>query len=146
LPLAHEQAAAYCERLDITIDDYRRRFTATPIKVLDDERDAPVQYNDRQTVAKTFALALDIVKEKNAAAASLIIYASLLGSESIPLFIFGEGREELPPLFASQLADDGLDEAVATLRGFSLINRESILDERDQNHIYRHNPPAPTRP
>jgi len=58
LPLAHEQAAAYCERLDISLAEYGRRFTATPTRLLDDERHAPAEYHDGLTVAKTFALTL----------------------------------------------------------------------------------------
>ena len=30
LPLAHEQAAAYCERLDISFAEYRKRFATAP--------------------------------------------------------------------------------------------------------------------
>ena len=59
LPLAHEQAAAYCERLDVSLAEYARRLEATPTKLLDAERDAPAEYHDRLTVAKTFALAID---------------------------------------------------------------------------------------
>jgi hypothetical protein len=44
LPLAHEQAAAYCERLDISLAQYDRRFAATPTCLLDDERHAPAEY------------------------------------------------------------------------------------------------------
>ena len=33
--------------------------------------------------------------------------------------------------FAAALAGDGLDEAVAALRSFALIDRETIADERD---------------
>jgi hypothetical protein len=40
LPLAHEQAAAYCERLDISFAEYRKRFEATPERLLDDTRHA----------------------------------------------------------------------------------------------------------
>ena len=35
LPLAHEQAAAYCERLEISLAEYRRRFEAAPARMLD---------------------------------------------------------------------------------------------------------------
>jgi hypothetical protein len=42
LPLAHEQAAAYCERLDVSLADYRKRFEGAPSRLLDDQRDAPV--------------------------------------------------------------------------------------------------------
>jgi hypothetical protein len=58
LPLAHEQAAAYCERLEMSFAEYHRRFTTMPTRMLDTERDAPVEYHDRLTVAKTFALAI----------------------------------------------------------------------------------------
>jgi hypothetical protein len=41
LPLAHEQAAAYCERLDVSPGDYRSRFEAAPARLLENARDAP---------------------------------------------------------------------------------------------------------
>src|SRR5262249_51944087 len=59
LPLAHAQAAAYCERLDVSLAEYRKRFAAAPARLLDDARAAPREYHDGLTVAKTFALAID---------------------------------------------------------------------------------------
>ena len=44
LPLAHEQAAAYCERLDISLADYRKRFESAPARLLDADKDAPTDY------------------------------------------------------------------------------------------------------
>jgi hypothetical protein len=35
LPFAHEQAAAYCERLDISLADYGKRFQTAPVRLLD---------------------------------------------------------------------------------------------------------------
>ena len=35
LPLAHEQAAAYCDRLDVSFAEYRRRFKAAPARLLE---------------------------------------------------------------------------------------------------------------
>src|SRR5205085_9896061 len=46
LPLAHEQAAAYCERLDVPFVEYRKRFGAAPARFLDDARHAPAEYHD----------------------------------------------------------------------------------------------------
>ena len=41
LPLAHEQAAAYCERLEVSLAEYRRRFsTRRPARLLDADKDA----------------------------------------------------------------------------------------------------------
>jgi tetratricopeptide (TPR) repeat protein len=131
LPLAHEQAAAYCERLGLSLAEYAKRFEATPAKFLDDERHAPAEYHDGLTVAKTFALAIDEAAKLHPAAEPLIVHAALLAPEPIPLFLFSEGREKFGEPLASALAGDGLDEAVAALRDFALVDRESIPDERD---------------
>ncbi len=131
LPLAHEQAAAYCERLDIALAEYRKRFEAAPARLLDDQRHAPAEYHDGLTVAKTFGLAIDEAAKLNPAAEPLIAHAALLAPEPIPLFLFSEAREKFGEPLASALADDGLDEAVAALRAFALVDRERIADERD---------------
>ena len=132
LPLAHEQAAAYCERFDVSLAEYRRCFEATPAQLLDDARHAPTEYRDGLTVAKTFALAIEAAAKLHPAAEPLIVHAALLAPDAIPLFVFAEPRSRRfgEPL-ASALAGDGLNEAVAALRTFALIDRESISDERD---------------
>ncbi len=127
LPLAHEQAAAYCERLEISLTDYRKRFETTPARMLDSERDTPAEYHDRLTVAKTFALAIEEAAELHPAAEPLIVHAALLAPGPIPLFLFAEAREKFGKRLASVLAD----EAVAALRAFALLDRETIADERD---------------
>jgi tetratricopeptide (TPR) repeat protein len=131
LPLAHEQAAAYCERLDISLADYRKRLEAAPARLLDDARHAPAEYHDGLTVAKTFALAIEEAAKLHPAAMPLIVHAALLAPEPIPLFLFSEAREKFGEPLATALVCDGLDEAVAALRAFALIERESIVDERD---------------
>ena len=130
LPLAHEQAAAYCERLDIQLAEYGRRFAAAPARLLDDARYAPAEYHDGLTVAKTFALAIDEAAKLNPAAEPLIAHAALLAPDPIPLFLFSEAREKFGEPLATALAGDGLDEAVAALRVFALVDREVIADER----------------
>jgi tetratricopeptide (TPR) repeat protein len=131
LPLAHEQAAAYCERLEISIADYRKRFEAAPARMLDTPRDAPAEYHDKLTVAKTFALAIDEAAKLHLAAEPLIVHAALLAPEPIPLFLFAEAREKFGEPLSSALAGDGLDEAVAALRTFALVDRETIVDGRN---------------
>jgi tetratricopeptide (TPR) repeat protein len=131
LPLAHEQAAAYCERLDVSLAEYARRFVATPARLLDDARHAPGEYHDGLTVAKTFTLAIEEAAKLHPAAEPLIVHAALLAPEPIPLFLFAEGSEEFGEPLATALADDGLDEAVAALRTFALVDRETIADDRD---------------
>jgi tetratricopeptide (TPR) repeat protein len=131
LPLAHEQAAAFCERLDISLAEYGRRFAAAPARLLDDTRHAPAEYHDGLTVARTFALAIAEAAKVHRAAAPLILHAALLAPEPIPLFLFAEAREKFGEPLASALAGDGLDEALAALRAFALLDREMIADERD---------------
>jgi len=131
LPLAHEQAAAYCERLEIPLAEYRRRFAAAPAQMLDTARDEPAECHDKLTVAKTFALAIDEAAKLHPAAEPLIVHAALLAPEPFPLFLFAEGREKLSNSLAAALAGDGLGEAVAALRGLALVDRETTVDERD---------------
>jgi tetratricopeptide (TPR) repeat protein len=131
LPLAHEQAAAYCERLDISLSEYGKRFEAAPARLLDDARHAPGEYHDGLTVAKTFALAIAEAAKLHAAAEPLIVHAALLAPEPIPLFLFSEALEKFGEPLATTLTGDGLDEAVAALRSFALVDRETIVDERD---------------
>jgi hypothetical protein len=131
LPLAHEQAAAYCERLDISLSAYQNRFEATPARFLDDARHAPAEHNDGMTVAKSFALAIEEAAKLHPAAEPLIVHAALLAPEPIPLFLFAEARQKFGEPFASALEGDGLDQAVAALRTFALVDREAIADERE---------------
>jgi hypothetical protein len=127
LPLAHEQAAAYCERLEVSLETYHKRYDAAPVDMLDNTRDAPRAYRNRSTVAKTFALAIDEAAKLHPAAEPLIVHAALLAPEPIPLFLFSEARPKFGEPLATTLAGDGLDEAVAALRAFALIDRETRL-------------------
>ena len=131
LPLAHEQAAAYCERLDVSFAEYRKRFEAAPARLLDADKDASADYRRGLTIAKTFALAIDEAAKLHPAAEPLITYAALLSPEPIRCFCFSEAREKFGKPLHSEFADDSLDEAVAALRAFALIDRETITDERD---------------
>jgi hypothetical protein len=94
-------------------------------------RHAPAEYHDGLTVAKTFALAIEEAGKLHPAAEPLIVHAALLVPEPIPLFLFAEAREKFGEPLATALAGDGLDEAVAALRAFALVDREVIMDDRD---------------
>ncbi len=139
LPLAHEMAGSYCDRTGMSFADYHRRFDAAPVHLLGIGTDAPSEYHpefyeahrDRLTVAKTFTLAIEEATKQHAGAEPLIVHAALLAPEPIPLFLFEEGRAAFGEPLATLLADDGLDEAIAALRSFALVDRESIPDERD---------------
>jgi hypothetical protein len=131
LPLAHEQAAAYCEDLGISLSEYLHRFERDTIEFLDQADYSPTEYHDRLTVAGTFRLAIEQATKRHPAAYPLIIHAAVLAPESVPLFLLAEAREKLGEPLATMLARDGLDKAIAALRAFALVDRESIADERD---------------
>jgi tetratricopeptide (TPR) repeat protein len=131
LPLAHEQAAAYCERLDVSLAEYRKRFEASPARLLDAGKDSPSEYHDGLTVARTFALAIDEAAKLHPAAEPLIVHAALLAPEPIPLFLFSEGRPKSDKTLIALRSGEALDEAVAALRTFALVDREAVVDERD---------------
>jgi tetratricopeptide (TPR) repeat protein len=137
LPLAHEQAAAYCEDLGVSLLEYRSRFEAATIEFLDDKDYAPTEYHpeyeshgDRLTVKSTFQLAIEEAAKRHPAAEPLIVYAALLAPEPIPLFLFSEAGEKFGEPLAFALVGDGLDKVIAALRIFALIDRETIADER----------------
>jgi hypothetical protein len=130
LPLAHEQAAAYCEDLNVGFADYLKRFEAEPVVLLAEEEYAPQEHNDRQTVAKSFALGIEQAKERHPAAEALILYAAQLAAEPIPLYFFIQGGEKLGEPFAA-LTEAELDKAIAALRRFALVDVDEIEDERD---------------
>ena len=102
-----------------------------PARLLDDTRHAPAEYHDGLTAAKTFALAIEEAAKLHPAAEPLIVYAAMLAPEPIPMFLFVEGREKFGEPLASALEGEGLDEAMAALRGFALLELETIVDERD---------------
>jgi hypothetical protein len=99
---------------------------------MDAERDAPADYHDRLTVAKTFALAIEEAAKLHPAAKPSIEYTVLLSPEPIPLFLFSETREKFGEPLTSNLAGDGLDEAVACIRTAS--SRIDFRRAQSQRH------------
>lgn len=143
LPLALEQAAAYCEQLGVSFSEYLRRFELSISKMLSDKRYAPADYRDQDTIMGTVSLAINEATKIHPAAEQLIVYASWLAPNPIPLFFFSNGALFLRPLesvFSNRIEEaislgqmlfgDGLDEAVAALRGFALVDRFEIVQAR----------------
>jgi tetratricopeptide (TPR) repeat protein len=131
LPLAHEMAASYCEELGLSVAAYQTRFAAAPAEVMDDVGSAPAAFHDRLTVAKAFTLAIEAAARRHPAAEPLLVAAALLPPEPIPLFLFAEGRSVLADGLAALLDRRGLEQAVAALRRFALVEPEAVPDERD---------------
>jgi hypothetical protein len=121
LPLAHEQAAAYCAHLRVSFSDYQRRLDASPVTLLDSGRYAPIEYRNGQTVAKTFALAIQEAKKLHPAAGALIFCLARFPVAKITRYILFLGREKLCERFPSLASDADLEIALAALHTFALI-------------------------
>jgi tetratricopeptide (TPR) repeat protein len=131
LPLAHEQAAAYCEEKEqISLADYIKLFNEGPIELLADSEFAPAEYG--RTVARTFHLAILAAKERHCAAEWVIAFASMLSPEPVPVFLLSEALRSAPGQFAAELTGDGLEKALRAARAFALIDRVQIKDQTDQ--------------
>ncbi len=119
LPLALEQAAAYCGHCEASFSEYIDTFRANPVETLDDQDYAVKEYHPnvriekkyRLTVRRTFELVIGLLKEKEEemdsedtrrskqqkglAAELTLVYAALLAPFAIPhlmtplVFIFG---------------------------------------------------------
>jgi hypothetical protein len=99
--------------------DYHKRFEAAPGRLLDTDKEAPSEYHDGLTVAKTSTLAIDEAAKLHPAAEPLIVHAAFLTPESIPHILFSQAREKFGEPLCSALEGDGLDEVVAALRAFA---------------------------
>ena len=77
------------------------------------------------------SLAIGEAAKQHPAAEPLIAHLALLAPEPVPLFLLREGRAALGEPLAGLLAGDGLDEALAALRAFALLDRETVADERE---------------
>jgi len=123
LPLALEQAAAYIETCGpgLTLRGYLDLFLNRR-KDLWNQETAPGDY--RKTVATTWSLAMERVREESPAAADLLNLCAFLAPEDIPLSLVRAGAANLPePLAAAARDELALNEAVVALRRYSLIER-----------------------
>jgi NB-ARC domain len=133
LPLAHEQAAAYCERLEVSFSDYQRRLEAAPVRLL--AADAPSDYYGGRAFAQTFSLAINAAAQLHIAAPSMLTHAALM-AEPIPLSLFLEGRQYFEEPLASSLIDiENTEKIAAALRAFALIDRDTIEDSSGQINV-----------
>jgi tetratricopeptide (TPR) repeat protein len=119
LPLALEQAGAYVAATGtITLAEYAELFATRGLELL--KRGQPLGY--QHTVATTWSLALERLREEEPTAVELLTLASFLGPDDLPLPLLAAHVQELPEPLA-QLASDplALADTVATLRRYSLI-------------------------
>jgi tetratricopeptide (TPR) repeat protein len=129
LPLALEQAAAYCEQTSLGLAGYLDRYRRARARLLD--KGALEDYP--ATVATTWRLNLDQVATRSPAAVQLLQVASFLAPAAIPSDLFGADLKVLPVELAQAAADDLiLDEVVGALYRHSLVTRDN-----DGIHLHR---------
>ena len=128
LPLALEQAAAYLQATGETLAGYLALFQKQPAGLL--VRGEPAGYS--KTVASTWALALNRLKQAEPGAVGLLRLLAFCAPEAIPLRLLLQPRpglaEQLAPKVAPVLAlllEDPLaaGDAIAALRRYSLVSQ-----------------------
>jgi tetratricopeptide (TPR) repeat protein len=125
LPLALSQAGAYIEESGTTFSAYLETFERKRRELL--RRGATAQA--LPTVATTWNIAFDEVQERSPAGAELLRLSAFLAADDIPRDDLSEGLGDgpfpLPPALAAAVLDPlALDDAIAALRRYSLIEVE----------------------
>ena len=134
LPLALEQAAAYCEQSSFTLADYLRLFHERRLELFSPETLGGDQdVNEMITVTTTWNLSLDRIRdnENRPEAAALFTLCAFFGPDRIPLEMVRACADHLPaPLSAAALDDLKVNTALAALLRYSLVVVEGSGKER----------------
>jgi tetratricopeptide (TPR) repeat protein len=136
LPLALEQAGAYIEATGCTLSHYLNLFNEKQKELL--QRGKPSNYED--TVATTWNLSFQQVEAKSPAAADLMKLFAFLAPDDIQIKHLIECKEHLPDSLSFVSDPIKLDDAIAILRRYSLIDieDESISVHRLVQAVTRH--------
>jgi tetratricopeptide (TPR) repeat protein len=121
LPLALDQAGAYIEETGCGLSDYLHRYEQRRHQLLD--RRGAFAAGHPQSVVATIELTCQQVALSHPAALDVLRFCAFLAPDAIPEELFGAGAAHLettPPA----AADAAFDQAIATLRRFSLIQRQ----------------------
>src|SRR5579875_63912 len=124
LPLALDQAGAYIEETGCSLSDYLERYHTSRAALLRRRGGLPAT-DHPESVAATWSLSFERIKQRNPAAADLLAVCAFLVADAIPEEIFHEGVSELGPHLSHVAVDPvELDEAIRDLRRFSLVRRD----------------------
>jgi tetratricopeptide (TPR) repeat protein/DNA-binding XRE family transcriptional regulator len=122
LPLALDQAGAYCDETGCGVQDYLRRYDQQRMALLG-RRGSP-EGDHPHSVTTTIDLAMEQVEQRLPAAADLLRVCAVLCADAIPDEIIVEGAAHLGPLLAPLAGDlTAFDQAIAALRSLSLVQR-----------------------
>ncbi len=123
LPLALDQAGAYIEETGCHLEKYLERYQVQRAKLL--KRRGSNSSDYPASMATTWSLSFERVAQ-NAVAADLLRLCAFLAPDAIPEEIVIKGASYLGEHLQGVLEDEGLlDEAIAVLRAYSLIRRNT---------------------
>jgi transcriptional regulator with XRE-family HTH domain len=131
LPLALDQAGAYIEETGCSISDYLQRYTHQRTQLLD--RRGMAGREHPHSVTATFSLVYEQVKQKNPLASDLLRLCAFLHAECIPEELFvADTSHSVSSVFANLYQ---LDQAIALLRTFSLVQRHPEAQTFSLHHL-----------
>jgi tetratricopeptide (TPR) repeat protein len=118
LPLALEQAAAYLEETATTPNDYLDLLGARTRELFTLGQPATTA----QTVATTWAVSLQQLREETPAAVDLLMLCAFLAADDIPRSLAAGHAKRLPERLAATVADPlAYQQAIAALRRYALV-------------------------
>lgn len=118
LPLALEQAAAYLEETDSTPAAYLNLLRERAGELFALGRPA----TSEQTIASTWTVSLQRLREQAPAAEELLTVCAFLGADDIPRTLFTEHADQLPERLATTMSDSlAAGNVIGILRRYALI-------------------------
>jgi len=124
LPLALDQAGAYIEETQCTLQDYLQLFQAHRATLLQQRGREGADHPD--SVATTLSLSIAALAQQHPAAVDLLRVCALLHSDGIPEELFLEAGSHLGPTLAAACADVlSWNRLIASVSAYSLIKRQA---------------------
>jgi len=124
LPLAIDQAGAYIEETQCSLSAYLKAYQKRRNELL--RQRGGVNKDHPDAVATTWSLNFEQVEQESPIAANLLRFLAFLAPEAIPEELLVNGAAELGEQLEPITTDETLlDEAIGTLRHFSLVQRNS---------------------
>ena len=131
LPLALEQAGAYIETTNITVDDYILLLGKHQRELL---KKGTLSRDESWTVVQTWELSFQQVNRISQSGVFLMYLCSFFAPENIPRKIFSDGVKHLTEPLKSSVSDLlRFNDAIASLRNYSLV--EITSDELSYNRL-----------
>lgn len=123
LPLALDQAGAYMEETQCSLEDYLQLYQTAPLALLD-ERDRRSAHS--ASVVRTFRLALEQLQQRHPVAVDLVRWCAFFAPEAIPEELLKRSAALLGPAFEA-LARQSLhwQHALKEVLALSLLQRDS---------------------